>query len=98
MTYVFHEDPGHGWLQVQASELFALGIHEQITTYSYIHAGSAYLEEDCDLSTFFRAKEAAGQPLAWEEIRKVYHQHDAPIRSMPAYYPSYAEFAAPAGR
>lgn len=29
--YTFHEDAGHGWLEVPAAELVSLGIHEQIS-------------------------------------------------------------------
>jgi len=35
MTYIFHVDPGHGWLEVSRSELKELGILNQISRYSY---------------------------------------------------------------
>lgn len=92
--YIFHEDPGHGWLQVPIAELDRLGIAAKISRYSYYRAGSAYLEEDCDLSTFARAKHAAGEHFDMAKIPTRYHQGDAPIRSMP----KYADFLAARGR
>ena len=57
-NYVFYEDPGHGWLRVPTLELVKLGIADKITPCSYIHPSGkwAYLEEDCDLTTFLIAK------------------------------------------
>ena len=52
---VFHEDSGHGWLQVPHSYIDKLGIKKDISNYSYRDTENAYLEEDCDLSVFMRA-------------------------------------------
>ena len=54
-NYEFHEDAGHGWLRVPYADLIELQV--QPTDYSYIDARRefAYLEEDEDLSRFFRA-------------------------------------------
>ena len=54
--YNFYADPGHGWIKVSISELEKLGIAEKISGCSYMRKGWAYLEEDCDLSLFFKAK------------------------------------------
>lgn len=54
--YMFFEDAGHGWLRVPMSELENLGIAGQISTCSYQRPGYVYLEEDCDLGKFLRAK------------------------------------------
>ena len=54
-TYKFYADPGHGWLAVKIEELMQLGIVTQISSYSYMRGGTAYLEEDCDASLFFCA-------------------------------------------
>lgn len=54
-TYQFYADPGHGWLKVPHKALYELGIQEQISQYSYERGNFAYLEEDCDLSLFFKA-------------------------------------------
>jgi len=53
--YTFYEDPGHGWLKVPMAHLIALGIAGVITSCSYRDDTHAYLEEDCDLSTFLAA-------------------------------------------
>ena len=54
--YTFYEDPGHGWLAVPMEQLVKLGIADKISSCSYQGGVSAYLEEDCDLATFLRAK------------------------------------------
>ena len=54
--YKFHEDPGHGWLEVPYNELVQLGIEKQISRFSYHNRKSVFLEEDLDLSTFIEAK------------------------------------------
>jgi hypothetical protein len=54
-TYKFYADPGHGWLAVKIIELMELGIVTQISAYSYMRGGTAYLEEDMDASLFFNA-------------------------------------------
>lgn len=89
--YIFHSDPAHGWIQVPAAELVKLGIQHEISPHSYWSSGFAYLEEDCDLSVFFRAKEAAGEPIAWEEIQEIPYQGEAPIRQMMSFKGIYAE-------
>lgn len=53
--YKFFHDPGHGWLEVEFSELLELGIHQEISGYSYVSGSKVYLEEDCDQSAFFVA-------------------------------------------
>jgi hypothetical protein len=70
-VYVLHTDPGHGWLAVKFKEIKDLGIADKITTYSYVKGSTAYLEEDCDLATFFNAYRARnGQdPLYRESYR-----------------------------
>ncbi|MDO8302089.1 MAG: toll/interleukin-1 receptor domain-containing protein [Sedimentisphaerales bacterium] len=47
---------GHSWLRVPLSELATLRITDKITGYSYKDDLYAYLEEDCDLVTFIKAK------------------------------------------
>ena len=56
-VYVRQADPGHSWLEVPVSELNELRISAYITGYSYISNDrkTAYLEEDCDESTFWAA-------------------------------------------
>lgn len=74
--YVFHSDPGHGWLAVKRTELQRLGILNKITSYSYQRGGTVYLEEDCDASTFMQAKKDAGEAVEFRES----YQENTPIR------------------
>lgn len=60
--YLCVDTPGHSWLRVPLSELDALGIRDDITDYSYQDNLYAYLEEDCDLTTFIEAKERKHGP------------------------------------
>ena len=53
--FVFHTDPGHGWLAVAPAHLDELGLRpEDFSRYSYrAHDGSRfYLEEDVDAPRF----------------------------------------------
>ena len=54
--YTFHEDPGHGWLEVPIKEIRDLDIADQISSYSYLNNGHVYLKEDCDLTKYLFAK------------------------------------------
>ena len=88
-SFTFYEDPGHGWLEVPAKLLSLLQIESEITSYSYISRNGlyAYLEEDCDVSTFCHAyKNVMG--LSAEEYLPIKHrayQLDCFIRSLPHY-------------
>lgn len=57
--FVHHVSPGHGWFEVDKSQLETLGIEKEITQGSYMNGDKAYLEEDCDLVTFIKAMQAA---------------------------------------
>jgi hypothetical protein len=81
MAYVFHTDPGHGWLAVKRAELSRLGILNKITPYSYQKGGTVYLEEDCDAGTFLEAKKLAGEEVSFRES----HQERTPIRHYPQF-------------
>ena len=56
-VYVFHTDPGHGWLAVKKRELNALGV-TGISHHSYVKGNTVYLEEDCDAPKFINAYKA----------------------------------------
>lgn len=66
----FHEDPGHGWLQVPMDMIHKLGIASKITGYSYQDKTNVYLEEDCDLTTLFQALGISFMDESTEEGRK----------------------------
>lgn len=86
-NYVFHEDPGHGWLAVPRTELRALGIAGEVSEYSYQSRDGSivYLEEDCDLSLFCRAKGIQRLNSSEVPCQSVYHNNDAPCRSLPRF-------------
>jgi len=76
-TYVFHSDPGHGWLAVKISELIELEIMDKVSSCSYKKGKTAYLEEDCDASLFIDALKKKGIEL---KFRESFQEH-TPIRS-----------------
>ena len=53
--YIYHQDGGHGWIQVPLLEIAALGIAGKISRYSYKDAEHGYLEEDCDAALWHDA-------------------------------------------
>lgn len=58
--YKFYSDDGHGWLAVKRQDLIELDIESSITAWSYESRSghTVYLEEDCDMSLFFKVYEA----------------------------------------
>jgi len=96
--YHFYHDGGHGWLKVKKAELFKLNIADKITPYSYQYKEWAYLEEDCDLSTFFDAKGWKGTPDFWESGTIVDHYSERskirgyhPYQAMPYIKPKIGD-------
>jgi len=78
-TYTFHNDPGHGWLEVGRDELAMLHIDDQISSYSYQTGDKVYLEEDCDASVFINALENLGVKFTFTSVTS---NNDSPIRMM----------------
>lgn len=79
-TFVFHEDPGHGWIEVPLPLIFELKIQNKISTYSYKGDNKVYLEEDSDMTTFFNAyKEKHGK---FPEYETKYYDRDCFIRNL----------------
>lgn len=83
-------DPGHGWLKVPCKLLCELGITKNITPFSYVKGEYAYLEEDCDMSTFMNAMREQRPDT---EIKQRTRHADRPsrVRNYPVYTPEYAE-------
>jgi GTP cyclohydrolase II len=77
--YLFHSDPGHGWLQVKRQELKDLGILDKISHYSYQKRGDVFLEEDCDYSLFMHEMRARGKTVQITEL--VSKNDDSIVRS-----------------
>lgn len=84
MKYKFHSDPGHGWLEVPANEVFQLGIVPGISRYSYVSKDrqKIYLEEDCDASLFIEAKKNNGQVVEFEDVN---YDNQCFIRNLPRF-------------
>lgn len=83
VTYNFHYDAGHGWLEVPVSDLETVGVQDKITAFSYVRGDKAYLEEDCDFTTFFEAYKAKhGMPF---KVNEVNDGNDSPIRRYARY-------------
>ena len=74
--YLFHSDPGHGWLQVKRQELKDLGILDKISHYSYQKRGDVFLEEDCDYSLFMHEMRSRGKEV---KITELVSKHDDSI-------------------
>lgn len=81
--YTFYSDPGHGWLAVNLDELIQLGIQDKISSYSYMHGNTVYLEEDCDMAEFMNAMEAKGVQVKLAFINE--RERDSIIRSYGRY-------------
>lgn len=79
--YVFHSDPGHGWLAVKLKELIDLDIAKDISSYSYQKGKTVYLEEDSDASKFILALKEKGITI---QYRNSFKEH-TPIRNYPHY-------------
>jgi hypothetical protein len=83
-TYVWHYDAGHAWLSVTVKELEVLEIDKRISIYSYYKRGIAYLEEDCDASTFITALEKYFPDDKYKYIEED-DGNDSPIRNYENY-------------
>jgi len=86
-TYIFHTDPGHGWIAVKMAELLALGIDQDITGYSYVAESglTVYLEEDIDANTFFKKMGVCGMPISRGQITDAHIDESHRIRLLPHY-------------
>ena len=85
MSYTFHSDCGHGWLEVPAQEIRDLGIEGDISGCSYISADgmTVYLEEDCDEGVFIKAVRNNCLSFILSDIR--HHDGDCFIRELASY-------------
>ena len=75
--YIFHNDPGHGWLEVGRDEIKGMAI----SGYSYQQGDRVYLEEDGDLTLFLQAH----PEISTSDFIDKYYDDYAPIRSMDSY-------------
>jgi hypothetical protein len=82
--YVYHQDSGHGWLEVPSREIKAMGLEGRITPYSYLHEGKAYLEEDMDAGAFLDMRKLLSKPVV---IQNNYIDGMCHIRDYPHFRP-----------
>lgn len=78
----FHNDPGHGWLEVPLTDFETLRIEGEISACSYQDQCNAYLEEDLDAGVYLRAARAAGWLINTEDC---YTNQDSFVRTLPCY-------------
>jgi hypothetical protein len=83
-SYVYHQDSGHGWLEVPAREIKAMGLEGRITPCSYLYQDKAYLEEDMDAGTFLDMRKLLPKPVS---IQNNYIDGMCRIRDYPHYRP-----------
>lgn len=76
VTYTFHVDSGHGWLQVPRESCKGL----DISLYSYMDAKCAYLEEDDDAPLWM-----SHNGVTVDNINIKQYEDDCPVRSLPSY-------------
>lgn len=77
-VFVFHQDPGHGWLQVEKQDCERVGFCP--TQYSYMGGGYLYLEEDLDAPLFLAKWKEAGLPYGIQELPQT--KRESPIRNL----------------
>ena len=82
ITLSYYQDPGHGWIKVPLKLIGTLGIEDKITRYSYMRGLFAYLEEDCDAATLFKAADAIGLKIV---LREYHTNKQSKIRSYASY-------------
>lgn len=88
-TYKAVMDAGHGWVKVPYTDLVALGIENDISSYSYMTQTSVWLEEDCDWSKFYDAYKAKfGEDMKYE-VSNVDH---SAVRNLPGYRQKLMEY------
>ena len=85
-VYPFHEDAGHGWLEVPMQYLKDLNILKDISGYSYksYDGKTAYLEEDLDASVFLDKVYGTNYPLQHQHMERVDDGDHSFIRSLPS--------------
>lgn len=83
-SFDVYVDPGHGWIKVPRKLLVELGIHKDITHYSYQRGDFAYLEEDCDATLLFKTLRSRGiEP----KQRVHYADRSSKIRGYASFHP-----------
>ena len=77
--YRFHYDAGHGWLEVDESDITRHGLTlADFSSFSYRKGATVYLEEDCDASKFAKVAD-----LPFSDVIEVDDGHSSFIRDLP---------------
>jgi hypothetical protein len=80
-TLTYHQDAGHGWLEVTRKQVVEVGLApSDFSFFSYKDGGTFYLEEDCDAPHFVDAARNSGIPL---NIVSQEHNGHSWIRNLP---------------
>ncbi len=83
-TLTYHNDPGHGWLEVTLEGLTAVGLTKAaFSHYSYTSprdGGRVYLEEDSDMNIFMEAYKARNGD--YPKLAETHCHGDSFIRSL----------------
>lgn len=80
-VFTFHTDPGHGWLEVPAADVRALGVRVSRYSFRSRDCRTLYLEEDCDAPAFTTAWAAAHGKAP--QVVDAIHRDSAPCRALP---------------
>ena len=85
MTYTFHHDDGHGWLEVPYQDMLGVGVTlEDVSRFSYAvvknYKPTVFLEEDIDIGVFMLAMKKAGEPVTFKHVTT---QGSSVIRTYP---------------
>ena len=88
-TFVFHEDPGHGWLEVTRADMAKVNLSpSDFSGYSYRNSRDSkyYLEEDADATKFLVAWRDRFGSLPKFDNR---YRHNTFIRKLPSIRPPH---------
>lgn len=91
-VFNFHDDPGHGWLEVKFTTLRNHGWKPgDFTAYSYVDEdkGVAYLEQDVDAATLLRWYDENGMAFG---LRENIWRDYAPIRNLLPLCPAWKQW------
>jgi hypothetical protein len=84
-TFTFHNDPGHGWIEVSWVDLKDLNLNPcDFSKYSHRRGNTFFLEEDCDGLKFAEAYKA--KHGAHAQFGDLYHPGSAFIRNLPSIH------------
>lgn len=69
-----YADGGHSWFKMDRKKLLDLGIENDISGCSYQLGNNVYLEEDCDISVYFKAfmKTKNIEEFSWTDLQNYF--------------------------